>query len=141
MSLDDSIEKLILGRKLNDFLKPIPTADQTLDRLSQQLLSKHPMRSIGLSETGALDLSEENRASHIHILGSTRQGKSKFLESLIRHDIDNGYGCTLLDPTENGATAYSVLRYCIKKKYTNVVWIDLNDPNVIPTINPLKWRG
>ena len=87
-------------------------------------------------------LSEENRAAHVHILGTTREGKSKFLELLIRHDIDNGYGATLLDPTDNGQTAYNILRYCVEKKFTKVCLIDPHDYNFcVPTLNPLRWKG
>lgn len=86
-------------------------------------------------------LSEEMRASHIHILGATREGKSRLLEQFIRHDVDHGYGGTLIDPSANGDTARRVLKYCIDRKFTNVVWINLNDKRFIPTINPLQWRG
>jgi hypothetical protein len=137
----DFLDKLFLGQPLDEFTR-IPSADHAVNWLEQSLLTGYPLRALGSSESeGELIVAEENRANHIHILGSTRQGKSKFIESLIRHDLDNGYGCTLLDPSENASTAHSVLKYCIKKNYTNVLWIDLNDQHVIPTINPLAWRG
>jgi hypothetical protein len=117
------------------------TAKQTIESLIQESRTEYPLRRFGWTSEGSLELSEENRASHIHIVGSTRQGKSKLLESFIRHDIDNGYGCTLLDPSENASTAHAVLRYCIKRNYHNVIWIDLNEQHVLPTINPLAWRG
>lgn len=64
------------------------------------------------------------------------------LEMFIRHDIDNGYGVTLLDPSENGSTAHSILKYCLSKKHRNVLWIDLRDRSKhIPIINPLHWFG
>lgn len=97
---------------------------------------------LGDSKDATAILAEENRASHIHILGTTREGKSKFLELLIRHDIDNGYGCTLLDPSDNGQTAYNILKYCVQKGFTKVCLIDPHDNRIcVPAINPLRWRG
>ena len=136
----DIFEKLILGKTFEEATR-IPTAQQAISRLEQALTSNFPLRILGLGADEELSLSEEMRAAHWHIVGSTRQGKSKLIESLVRHDLDNGYGCTLLDPSENASTAHSILRYCIKHNYKNVIWIDLNDAHVIPTINPLTWRG
>lgn len=97
---------------------------------------------LGWSEDGPEGLSEEQRQAHIHIIGTTREGKSKLLEKLIRHDIDNGYGATLLDPSDNGDTAYNVLKYCISKGFEKVCLIDPNDAKFrIPCINPLAWKG
>jgi hypothetical protein len=80
--------------------------------VGEKLLSKYPLRTLGQSQDGGLDLSEENRQAHIHILGSTREGKGKFLEMLLTQDMGN-FGATLLDPSDNGATAYSVLKWAM----------------------------
>jgi hypothetical protein len=91
---------------------------------------------------GEINITEEDRSNHMHILGTTREGKSKFLEMLLQGDIDGGFGATLLDPSDNGATCYDVLRYCMKKNYHKVCLIDPHDyATCIPTINPLKWKG
>src|ERR1035437_1759354 len=82
-----------------------PTHKATLKRFANQALSKSPLREIGLSIEGGFTFSEEARASHIHILGTTREGKSKFLEMLLTQDMGT-YGATLLDPSDNGQTAY-----------------------------------
>lgn len=142
MDLKNTIEKLVLGRKLDEHLRKIPTPDNTLDNLSQRLLSKFPLRQLGWNEgEGYLSLTEEARASHIHILGTTREGKSKFLEMLLCQDMGN-YGATLLDPSDNGATAYSVLKWAIARKFEKVCLIDPHDARfTIPTLNPLRWKG
>lgn len=57
----------------------------------QEERSNYPLRELGYGE-GTVLLSEEDRESHIHVLGSPGEGKSKFLELLLRQDIDNGYG-------------------------------------------------
>lgn len=38
------------------------------------------------------------RATHLYVIGTTGQGKSKFLESLLVNDIRAGRGCGLVDP-------------------------------------------
>jgi len=90
---------------------------------------------------GRLSMSEESRANHIHIIGTTREGKSKFLELLVRQDIDNGYGCTVIDPSDHGDTCYNILRYCASIGYDKVCIIDPHDfRTAIPIINPLHYN-
>jgi hypothetical protein len=72
-------------------------------------------------------LTEEDRDSHIHILGATRQGKSKLLEMLIRQDVQRGYGACLLDPTGNAETMYNILRWCIQQDFQKVCIIEPHD--------------
>src|SRR5215216_4663670 len=44
----------------------------------------------------ALPVSE--RHTHLYCIGTTGQGKSKFLENLLVQDITAGRGCALIDP-------------------------------------------
>jgi len=44
-------------------------------------------------------ISEEDRRTHMHVIGATGTGKSKFLEHMIRQDILKGHGVCLIDPT------------------------------------------
>lgn len=58
-------------------------------------------RRILLGETrrgSPIYLSPEARATHMHVLGASGRGKSKFLEHLIREDIRQGSGLCLIDP-------------------------------------------
>jgi len=65
---------------------------------------------IGKSNHQPFQLSPENRQHHTHIVGSTGTGKSKFLELLIRHDLENpDVGLCLLDP--HGSLYDEVLHY------------------------------
>ncbi len=75
------------------------------------------------TEEGAY-ISQEERESHLHIIGTTGEGKSKFLEHLIREDIQQGNGLCFLDPSDRGDTMYRVLAYCAKKKVKKVLVID-----------------
>src|ERR1017187_1068710 len=101
MSFLDDLDKLILGKTLDEQLGNIPSHDNIVSSYIEQLRSNHPLREIGQTMEDIFNLSEEARASHIHILGTTREGKSKFLEMLLTQDMGN-YGATLLDPSDNG---------------------------------------
>ena len=134
--------KRMLGKTLEEALHR-PSRQTSIKLLREKLSSGHPLRQLGTAAEGGLPfLTEEQRAAHIHILGTTREGKSRLIEQFIRHDIDNGYGATLLDPTDNGQTAYNIFRYCQKKHFNKICLIDPHDYHIgLPAINPLRWRG
>lgn len=145
MSLNEDLDRIMLGRKLEEYLPQIPTAESTIRSLSERLASSFPLIDIGY---GADDtdsfFTREDLNSHIHILGSTREGKSKFLELLIRKHIDDGYGCCLIDPSDNGDTCYKVLKYCIDQGHEKVLLIDPHDIHLwdencrVPVFNPIR---
>jgi hypothetical protein len=81
----------------------------------------------------------EEMREHTHIIGTTGEGKSKLLENLIRHDIDQGHGVCFLDPSDRGDTLYNVLRYCFAKRVKKVLLIDpyhYRKFDKVPVINP-----
>ena len=43
-------------------------------------------------------LPEEDRSTHVYVLGSSGVGKSKGLANWILEDIQNGRGCGVIDP-------------------------------------------
>ncbi|MEO0857670.1 MAG: type IV secretion system DNA-binding domain-containing protein [Bacteroidota bacterium] len=49
-------------------------------------------------EDETLSLSTSDRLKHLHVLGATGTGKSNFLLSLIKQDLEAGHGFALLDP-------------------------------------------
>ncbi len=53
-----------------------------------------------LGNTGGrrIYLPHHHRQYHTHVIGAPGQGKSKFLEHMIRHDILAGHGLCLIDP-------------------------------------------
>lgn len=141
MNFEESLEKMILGKTLDEQLGNIPSHDHIVDSYIEQLRSNFPLREVGSTSEDPFNLSEEARASHIHILGTTREGKSKFLEMLLTQDMGN-FGATLLDPSDNGQTAYNVLKWAIARGYEKVCLIDPHDQKfAIPCLNPLRWRG
>ncbi|MDP2896367.1 MAG: type IV secretion system DNA-binding domain-containing protein, partial [bacterium] len=55
-------------------------------------------------------LDPDERKTHMHVIGSSGSGKSKFLEWLIRGDLRNRQGFCLIDP--HGTLYNDVLAYC-----------------------------
>lgn len=115
---DRDLSKLILGESFKEATR-IPSIEETLDELYGGLSSKQPIRSIA----PGVFFTEEQRGN-IHVIGSSRQGKSRFIEWLMREDINRGIGCCLLDPTAGGETAYRMLAYCAEKGLEKVLFID-----------------
>ncbi|MBX7257337.1 MAG: replication-relaxation family protein [Candidatus Hydrogenedentes bacterium] len=69
-------------------------------------------RVVGTNRT--LAISELiRRDSHTHVVGATRTGKSKFIESLVCQDIRNHRGLCLIDP--HGTLAQNVLAYVSRR--------------------------
>jgi hypothetical protein len=103
----------------------VPSYQDILNRQEADLRSNYAATQLGVG-TEELWITEEERENHLHILGTTGEGKSKFIEHLIRHDIQNGNGAILLDPSEMGEdkTCYNVLKYCCKIGYDKVILID-----------------
>jgi len=128
---------LIPGESFDDFTR-IPEFEDTEREQIAMLSSKYDLRRLSPS----MFFSEEMR-SNIHVIGSSRQGKSYFIEWLMREDIDRDLGCCLLDPSAGGATAYRLLAYCAEKKKQNVLFIDLAhiyDPHKkIVALQPFKY--
>jgi hypothetical protein len=138
----DWVSKAYSGRSLDELLR-VPSGEEALERYRRTIRSNYPLRNLGVASDSQIVLSEEDRESHIHILGAPGEGKSKFIELLMRQDIDAGYGCCLLDPSDNGDTAYKVLKYCLKKGVDKVLFIDPHDAqkplSKVPSINPINY--
>jgi hypothetical protein len=132
----------VTGKKEEEIFR-FPSAEESIKKIWKQPKSSYPLRLLG---TGGEDvyISEEERESHMHIIGTTREGKSKFLEHLIRGDIDQGNGLCFFDPSDRGDTLYRILAYCEKKKYKKVLLIDPHHfytRNIVCPISPFgKYR-
>jgi len=70
-------------------------------------------RVVGARRTLALT-DEQRLETHMHVIGASRTGKSKFIESLIRQDIDKGNGVCLIDP--HGSLAEKILAWTSQRR-------------------------
>jgi hypothetical protein len=132
--------KLITGETFEQTTR-IPTFEETLDKQWQGLNTNYPLRVLGYGSE-ELTITEEERP-HAHLIGSTGEGKSKFIEHLIRNDIARGFGVCLLDATSGARTLNEVLKWCCYNQIENVCLIDLHSRwtyDRIPGINPFLYK-
>jgi hypothetical protein len=137
----------------------IPTLDEIIDKQSKELVipKGDELLSLGFSQQqGNLWVTQAERENHFWVLGSTGEGKSRFLEYLIRRDIDRlqadrhlpkneRKSCSLcfIDPTPQGKIAYNVLNYCASIGFKKVFIIDAHQINItgkVPPINPFNYN-
>lgn len=84
---------------------------------------------------------QEARDAHFYVVGATRTGKTKFLESLIEQDIKNGAGFCVIDPHADFTEDIKGYLFLLKSKEflrENVVLIDPTDEKNIVAFNPLE---
>ncbi len=71
---------------------------------------EHPTDEPARLPTVRVHLTEEERATGMHVIGAPGTGKSKFLEHCIRQDIREGRGVCVIDP--HGELYDEVLKWC-----------------------------
>ena len=76
-----------------------------------------------------------DRRRHLYLLGKSGSGKSCMLELLIKSDIEQGYGCAVLDP--HGDLVDDVMRFIPKHRVKDVVIFDPSDINYPASFNPM----
>src|SRR5687767_6200086 len=103
--------------------------------------------TIGLDANGnRLSITPEmRRSTHMHVIGGSGTGKSKFLEWLIRQDINEGNGLCLLD--WHGTLYEDVLRFCAYKDvglcndFRKLILLNPSNPKFITGFNPFMNEG
>ncbi len=88
-------------------------------------------------------ISEKDRATHFYVIGATGTGKTKFLEYLIKQDIEKGNGFGVIDP--HGDLIEDIKGFLIrhylptaKEIMDRVILIDPTDSNFTVAFNPLE---
>src|SRR3954465_13142127 len=71
-------------------------------------------------------LPQKTRTTHMHVIGASGRGKSKFLEHLIREDIRQGNGLCLIDP--HGYLYEDLLRWIETRGFHERRTIEVFDP-------------
>ena len=89
-------------------------------------------------------IAEQDRLIHMYVVGATGSGKTKFLESLIRQDIDSRQGCGIIDPHGDliddlrAYLAVEGLKQGEEFLREQIVLIDLTDPHQTVAFNPIE---
>ena len=87
-----------------------------------------------------LFLDPDDRKTHMHVIGSSDSGKSKFLEWMMRGDLENGQGFTLLDP--HGTLYNDVVNFAAHHVLDReIILLDLSRPDSVIGFNPFQWSG
>src|SRR5215470_11583205 len=81
-------------------------------------------------------IKNEDRLSHVYVIGKTGTGKSTLIETMALQDLERGSGFALIDPhgdlVERVAARVSVLQR------SRVVYLNATDPNQPYGYNPLR---
>ncbi len=77
-----------------------------------------------------------DRRRHLYTVGKSGSGKSKFLELLIKEDLENGRGVGVLDP--HGDLVDDVLEYVPKERIKDVIYFDPSDMDYPISFNPME---
>ena len=79
---------------------------------------------------------DEDRATHLYVIGASGQGKSRFLEHLITQDIGR-HGFGVIDP--HGDLVDSIKGHLLSypQLHDRVIVIDPEDPQETVSFNPL----
>jgi hypothetical protein len=76
-----------------------------------------------------------DRRRHLYLVGKSGTGKSCLLQLLVKSDIEQGYGCAVLDP--HGDLVDDILRFVPKNRINDVVIFDPSDMAYPPSFNPM----
>jgi hypothetical protein len=77
-----------------------------------------------------------DRRRHLYTVGKSGSGKSCLLQLLVKSDIDNGFGCAVLDP--HGDLVDNLLKIIPKHRIKDVVLFDPSDSQYPPSFNPMS---
>jgi len=144
-----------LNRKSRPKLLRKPTFAETRELSWKATGTPDQLLSLGHAKDGEILVTQQEREGHAWVLGSTGEGKSRFLLHLIRSDADrlksdvhlnrnDRRSCPVLfiDSTPQGSNAHQVLNYCGAINYPHVLLIDpywYNETGKLPAINPFNY--
>src|ERR1051325_4232254 len=89
------------------------------------------------ASSNPIELSGNDRETHMHVIGSSGSGKSKFLEWLMRQDLQNRQGFCLIDP--HGTLYRDVLDFAAHRVIGgDIIPLNLSQPDQIIGFNPFQ---
>lgn len=81
-------------------------------------------------------IKDEDRFSHVYVIGKTGTGKSTLIETMAVQDLERGNGFALIDP--HGDLVARVAAHISASHRDRVVYLDATDPNQPYGYNPLR---
>ncbi len=82
-------------------------------------------------------LTDEDRLRHLYIIGQTGTGKSGFIRTLIRQDIERGAGLCFIDP--HGTDVQEILEVVPEHRMRDVIYFDPSDTQHVLGLNMLEY--
>ncbi|MBN2086796.1 type IV secretory system conjugative DNA transfer family protein, partial [Candidatus Peregrinibacteria bacterium] len=84
-------------------------------------------------------IKRDDRRRHLYTVGKSGSGKSKFLELLIKEDLEAGKGVGVLDP--HGDLIDNIMRFIPENRVDDVILFDPSDIDNPIAFNPLENVG
>ena len=82
-------------------------------------------KSVYRGQEKIVRMGDEDRRRHLYIIGQTGTGKSVFMSSMVRQDMENGKGVCVIDP--HGSFAEFALSVVPKERVEDVIYFDPGD--------------
>lgn len=81
-------------------------------------------------------IKQQDRFSHVYVIGKTGTGKSTLLENTARQDLENGNGFALIDP--HGDLAARIASRVQEWRRDDLIYLNAADPALEWGYNPLR---
>ncbi|MBI4090743.1 MAG: type IV secretion system DNA-binding domain-containing protein [Candidatus Komeilibacteria bacterium] len=82
-------------------------------------------------------IKDEDRFSHIYIIGKTGTGKSTLMETMALQDLERGNGFALVDP--HGDLVERIATRIPQARQSDVIYLNASDPSQPYGYNPLRY--
>src|SRR5258708_9788844 len=88
------------------------------------------------SDRRPFGIKNDDRFSHVYVIGKTGTGKSTLLETMALQDVRRGAGLALIDP--HGDLVERIARQIPDWRQRDVVYLNASDPRQPFGYNPLR---
>ena len=88
------------------------------------------------SDNRIFGIKDEDRFSHVYVIGKTGTGKSTLLENMALQDLECGHGFALIDP--HGDLVRRIAARVPESRRQDIIYLDATDPSQPFGYNPLR---